>query len=399
MRKGRDRRRNFAKSIKELAESTHNLKDRSFAAGSSKLTGVDNQAHPSDRVVTTFKRQSLPSSYVHEENGLESFKGTKRKRNDTAANASYKMSRPTELGHRRSRTTGDSFVTTSQHGTSRNPSNPRIDRSKVERGSMLNEVLMRQARKLAPTARSDTTHSDYFRLKALGVDPNTPFVPQTQNSIRAPTKGNGGRKIDRGSLQDSKPTSRPVLSQPSLPLQPDPATAQGPTASKDNDEEEDSLFAQIRSIREALAESEQWFQGERRSMERSTTTQQPKVSPPRPAATSESPAQRRLREIKERGPTPSRAELRLRAMGDKALLPQGFWDGEGMGLSLMGAKGKEGKVANSSLPPKRLGSQQSNGLIGFAAMTQTSGTHARGPREQRSEEPKAGATVEDAIEL
>ena len=222
---------------------------------------------------------------------------------------------------------------------------------------MLNDILMKQARRLAPTARSDTTNTDYFRLKALGIDPDTPTVPQTPKSIRARTAGNGRPKSGRSSFQDSTPTQGPVSSKQILPSLFDGAIAQGTATSRENGGEEDGLFAQIDAIRKALAESEQWFQDERQSIERSLKFKQPRVSPHRPTTITESLAQRRLREVKERGSTPSRTELRLRAMGERALLPKGFWDGEGMGLSLMDSKGKEVHKRSSSISPKSFESQ------------------------------------------
>lgn len=194
-------------------------------------------------------------------------------------------------------------------------------------------------------------------------------------------------------------SKRLSVSQPVTQTQPNSPKVSG--SALDDDEE---LFAQIRSVREALAESEQWCRSERQSLEKSMTPQS-ESSPPN----QETPAQRRLREIRERGPTPSRTELRLRAMGQKALLPKGFWDGEGMGMSLMGKGKGKGKEVVTPLPKSQQREQSGAAPRGFAALAgrgQTNGfpsgpsPSAHTQRQRAAElEKQAGSSAEDAIEL
>lgn len=268
-----------------------------------------------------------------------------------------------------------------------------MDISTVPEGSMLNDILMKQARRLAPTAKSDTTHTDYFLLKARGIDPDTSIVPQTHKRARDEITTHEEREYIQPAAHAKRPRQNSetqlVVSNPSTP---------SAKRSTTNDDDDEALFAQIRSVREALAESEQWMQSERQSLERTTASNQTSMSPPH--SNPETPAQRRLREIKEKGHQPSRTEVRLRALGDKALLPKGFWDGEGMGKSL--DKGKARASADGSESWKGVNGavrQPPNGLMGFAALGQRSGASQWGCHAEDAEEGIKGASADDAIEL
>ena len=344
MRKGRERRRNFAKSLQASArKSTHrHLKSDSFGGFDSSGSTLGEEQGPARQMPPPSeiprKRQSLPADLGHELRGSEAGIGTKRKRDDPLPRAGEPVFRPTKIHHRRSQTLGFSIS-----GSPIRPSpshRTRVDISKTPEGSMLYETLMKQARKVIPNAKSDTTRTDYFRLKALGIDPDTPVVPSTKKRNWDSAQLNGASRSSKSSpllhsLSAFASNSSPVGS----PTQ-KPHKAPNPALAEDEDE---ALFAQLRSIREALAESQQWMQSERQSIERSMTPQaksqsqsyqtRPQTSTRNltPSDSNETPAQRRLREIRERGHTPSRTEMRLRVMGDKALLPKGFWDRGDMG--------------------------------------------------------------------
>ena len=329
----------FAKSLQASArKSTHrHLKTDSFGGFDSSGSTLGEEQGPVRPMPPPseipHKRQSLPADLGHELRGSEAGIGTKRKRDDPLPRAGEPVFRPTKIHHRRSQTLGNSI---SASPTRPSPSHrTRVDISKTPEGSMLYETLMKQARKVIPNAKSDTTRTDYFRLKALGIDPDTPVVPSTKKRNWDSAQWNGASRSSKSSpllhsLSAFASNSSPV----GYPTQ-KPHKAPNPALAEDEDE---VLFAQLRSIREALAESQQWMQSERQSLERSMTPQaksqsqsyqtQPQTSTLNltPSDSNETPAQRRLREIRERGHTPSRTETRLRAMGDKALLPMGFWD-------------------------------------------------------------------------
>ena len=357
------------------------------------------------------KRQSLPADFGPEKLQSEAAAGTKRKRDDAIQSAIEILPRPTKVSHRRTQTLGNS-ISAPPYRISRPVRRSRLDVSKVPEASLIHETLMKQARRLAPNAKSDTTRTDYFRLKALGIDPDTPVVPLTRKRTRDEVRTNGATKAVKSSPQTpaSKLATKPSMAQSS--------THTPHTPSQSTSDQDEALFASLRSVRQALAESEQWMQTERQSIERQsgqrTATPQTSASPP----ITETPAQRRLREIKERGHTPSRTEVRLRAMGDKALLPKGFWDGDGMGTSLYG-KGK-GKEDSSTPTPMRGPSVQCSQpmgppMMGFAAlgagglmngqlgiqgqMNGQLGAPVMSGARQDDNQQKSGTSVEDAIEL
>lgn len=410
MRKARDRRRMFAESIRDSARSTPDRRSdmvNSFRSSvlrhwSPPMTPNSAESTMPPPSTPLQNWQSLPTDSDHDQARSESGKGTKRKRDASIKGDDYRTPKTTKISHRRSQTVGNSVMSAPPRGLSHSPYKSRIDISTVPEGSMLQDILMKQARRLAPTAKSDTTRTDYFRLKALGIDPDTPVVPTSKKRTRAESMTNGDGTIIETVVHDSQ--SRGASETQRESQNPAKPSTTRHTAKNDDDE---ALFAQIRSVREALAESEQWMQSERQSVERSTASKQASMSPPQ----SETPAQRRLREIKERGHQPSRTEIRLRAMGDKALLPKGFWDGEGMGLSLMKGKGKreEDGLGARAAPPNRFGQQRPNGvtpqppngLMGFAALGRMNGVipRQRGFDRHGSEGAEKGASADDAILL
>ena len=414
MRRAKQRRRNLAESIRKSVKSERQ-KQSSLQLSLSSLASsrgdsespVEQQPHPGDKMLPPVtplqKRQSLPTEFDSEQSQPKNSTGMKRKREDSGISAEQGTPRATKFHHKQSRTIGDSIMSAPPRPMTRTPYKSRMDTTKVKDGSLLSDILIRQARRLAPNTRSDTTRTDYFQLKALGIDPDTPVVPSTKKRTRAEMEIDGAESSMGTALLNPRPSRspQPSVSQPATQTQPSSAKASG---SVDDDED---LFAQIRSVREALAESEQWCRSERQSLEKSMTPQ-PATSTPN----TETPAQRRLREITERGRTPSRTEVRLRAMGDKALLPKGFWDGEGMGLSLVGKSKGEAKEAAAPLPSKRQqvasAAAAPRGFAALAGRGQTNGfvsrpfPHAVNQRAQQvaaGAQKKAGSSAEDAIEL
>ena len=414
MRRAKQRRRNLAESIQKSAKSERQ-KQTSLQLSLSSLvssTGdsespVEQQRHPGNTMPPPLtplqKRQSLPAELGNGQSQTKNSTVMKRKREGSGSSVEQGSPRGTKFHHKRSRTIGDSIMSAPPHPMTRTPYKSRMDASKVKDGSLLSDILMRQARRLAPNVRSDTTRTDYFQLKALGIDPDTPVVPSTKKRTRDEMEIDGAESSTGTAMSNPRPSRSPRLSvtQPATQAQPNSGKTSAPA---DDDEE---LFAQIRSVREALAESEQWCRSERQSLEKSMTPQ-PETS----TSNTVTPAQRRLREIRERGRTPSRTEVRLRAMGDKALLPKGFWDGEGMGMSLAGkAKGKA-KEVTTPLPAKKQREQvaSAGSPRGFAALEgrgQTNGfvsrpfPHAVNQRRQvvAEAQKQAGSSAEDAIEL
>ena len=416
MRSARQRRSNFAKSIRNSAKSERQkqIERKSSLSSLAQSIGdsenpIGQQRTPADMMPPPLtpqqKRQSLPADLSNAQSQPGNSGGIKRKREDLNGSPDHRAPHRTKIRHDRSRTMGHSTMSAPPHPTIRTPYKSRMDASMVKDGSLLSDILMKQARRLAPNMKSDTTHTDYFQLKALGIDPNTSVVPSTKKRMRDEKENDGTQSSMGTALLSPRPTqsTRVPVSQPATQTKPNLTKFSGSAA--DDDEE---LFAQIRSVREALAESEQWCRSERESLEKSMTPQ-----PERSQHHKETPAQRRLREIKERGPTPSRTEVRLRAMGDKALLPKGFWDGEGMGLSLA-AKGKQKEAA---APPPQSQQREHTGATprGFAALERqgqmngsiigsfpranNAGRRPVQAQAQAQTQKQAGSSADDAIEL
>ncbi|KAM0804657.1 hypothetical protein BDR22DRAFT_541337 [Usnea florida] len=416
MSSARQRRSNFAKSIQNSTKSERQKQIERKSSLSSLAQSTGGSENPIGQQRTSAdimpppltpqqKRQSLPVNLGNEQSQLEKSGGIKRKREDPNNSLDDRALHPTKIRHDRSRIMGDSIMSAPPHPTIRTPYKSRMDVSTVKDGSLLSDILMKQARRLAPNAKSDTTRTDYFQLKALGIDPKTSVVPSTKKRMRDEMENDGTPSSMGTALLSPRPTqtTRVPVIQPATQTKPNLTKVAG---SAGDDEEE--LFAQIRSVREALAESEQWCRSERQSLEKSMTPQ-----PERSQHHKETPAQRRLREIKERGPTPSRTEVRLRAMGDKALLPKGFWDGEGMGLSLA-AKGKQKEAAALPLPSQRrehIGATprgfaalerqgQTNGsMVGSFPRANNGGQRPAQAQAQAQKLKQAGSSADDAIEL
>ena len=398
-RRGKERRRHLAQSKREKALSPSPKPpvtgESPFPKTISKPRELDARNAISDMPpppsTTQQKRQSLPAQSTyglnHATDTNDTLPSNKRKRDDGDSDLAIESNSPNEQRqtHKRSSTVAGPIMSAPPHRAPRTHFRTSVNPSRIGDGSLLGDTLMRQARRLAPNARSDTTRTAYFKLKAMGLDPDTPIVPETKKRPRATTDANGRREVN------GEPSSRSNDIR-SLAVQNPIANS----SAADDDDDDNAFFDSIRAVRETLADSTSWFQQERQSLERSMTPHT-SSSPPN----SETPAERRLRELREKSHTPSRSELRLRAMGDSPLLPKGFWDGRGMGLSLYG-KGKEHETAEgirieTPMQPRRMG------FVALSQQRQVNGMvngHVRG-ESRRSSQPLAdkGSSAEDAIEL
>ncbi|KAL6712779.1 actin cytoskeleton and mitosis protein [Lecanora helva] len=401
LRKGRNRRTKFQKSVQDFALQAHHKNSGLVSQFQPPRADSDVLANDTRTSTTSIPPPSLLHRRQHSSPSDASPKlasssianGVKRKRDDS----DYQVTGPIKGGHRRSQSQMSSIIPASAHRVSQNPLKSRMNVSQVENGSMLNDILMKQARQLAPSAKSDTTHTDYFRLKALSIDPDTSATPLAKKRVSAQSDADESHRSAGSSMKSSPRTNSATL----LP-NPQPMSALTSVTPRRDDSDDDALFAQIRSVREALAESEQWFQTERQSMERSSTTpQQSKTSTPHPLPNPQTPAQLRLQEIRKRLPTPSRTELKLKAMGDKALLPEGFWDRNQTGVNWQGrGKGKDYEAGLAGSPVNyAVKRQEPNGLINFATTPQMSGALTAETHRPDMGKPKMGASLEDAIEL
>lgn len=270
------------------------------------------------------KRKSLPNLPDHED--LET--PPKKRRDETIPNGRSPASRRIENHHKRSKTLG-SLLSSSARRHSKSLLSFRSDFSPLGDGSLLSHSILQKARHLVPSVKTDTTRTDYFELKSRGIDPDSPAVPRTNLKRQRDEPQPNGVKVRKISPPDSTPKDAAENGSTNtvVPAPIDP----------DSDE---ALFAQMRAVREAMAESISWYQAERQKSELSSNKSSSVESTPVPQEVGrkdvgqkkmqsqkvehkETEKERRLREFQT---TPSRTEQRIRATGANGLLPNG-WNG------------------------------------------------------------------------
>ncbi|KAG8532156.1 uncharacterized protein KY384_003796 [Bacidia gigantensis] len=378
-RRAKKRRGNLARSLREGSRDSPTSNSiessplaRTLAEKSRMSAPSTNSAMgPPSASSSLMKRQSLPADLIMEGRSVLAAAGSKRKRPDpdpdTEMNTAPQKATLKSL-HRRTKTYGGSVGLDISQRSPRTSLHSEIEAARRDDGSLLGDALDQQARRLAPGTRLDTTRTNYFKLKAMGINPNI--------LLSSESKPNPGASPGNAKDARVKPVGIAHMSR-SAPI------PQKSTKPADDDED---LFASIRKVREALAETTTWFQSERQTIERSMTPQSA-ASPPR----NESAAEKRLREIRERGTTPTRTELRQRAMADKSLLPNGLSDRN------LKEKQKQEKETLMATPTRK--------PLGFAALAEQNSVHglSNGTSRvgDRSNTPSTqqGLSIEDAIEL
>ena len=233
---------------------------------------------------------------------------------------------------------------------------------------------MTKPRHLLAGIPTDTTRTDYFRLKAMGIDPDTPSVPatgskRTRNEFEVEAK----KAVKLSPGDRSKYSSSAKSDSPQMPGGTLPSESAATQAVDDPDEE---LLAQMRRVREAMSESISWFQEERAKSELSRSS-----SETRPETAKE-------KCLREWAPTPSRTEQRLAVTGGHGLIPKGY------GVSRKRRQRTEERLDDES---------ETTQSQGFTAMTMgfDSGvsTGFGDSRESSQDFLAKGSSVEDAIEL
>ncbi|MCJ1378761.1 hypothetical protein MMC17_001860 [Xylographa soralifera] len=314
MRKGKERRKNFAQSMQALSRSTMqalHIGRKSEASGTPDSTDQSYTMRPPKRPTSSpHKRKSLPNGVNDTDITRKSQKSYRVSQRDLSTESSnISQQRPIKPCHKRSST----IDSTSQRSSSSVSSRPRFNpMSSVAGGaSLFSDSALKNARQLIPVGPTDTTRTDYFRLKAMGIDPNTQVVPAIRKrriSDQVEVNPKRASLLSPTNLSTSLIQSTPHASLAPLdhPVTIDPISIKA----DDSDEE---LFAQVRQIKAAMSESMSWYREERQKSELSRSSS---ISHELPTETA---AERRLREFKH---TPSRTEIRLRETGARGLLPK-----------------------------------------------------------------------------
>ncbi|KAL8836870.1 MAG: hypothetical protein Q9170_002761 [Blastenia crenularia] len=338
MRKGKERRAIFAKSMQEMARSSRLGYSQGKTSSQSSL--VDNVPNhdkyslersmlPPPQLQNNMKRKSLPIDFDELPNA-EGLHGNKRKRQDPVQqtkSSKHSLHSSFKPHHKRSRTMGESRRPTSLYDNL-------ADFSQLDEDAYANEKVIRQARRLVGHAKLDTTQGDYFALKARGIDIDQSVTPQSSlKRSRADDQIERVRKLLKPSPPDlTKPISQSTQrSHPSNGLSAHGAHSNSQlttTHSSDAQKSPDDLLAQVRQVREALAEGTAWFQAEREKSERLGSSRSSELPHDRTLnRITSQPVKPEPWDYQSREPIlpPTRAQLRLERTKANGLLPPD-WD-------------------------------------------------------------------------
>ena len=124
-------------------------------------------------------------------------------------------------------------------------------------------------------SKTDSTHTDYFRLKAIGIDPETPSIPDTKSSLArkrrrqeevpylTSRKRASTLSSVRGQTSDHCDTSGVNCQAPRYITTLETSThfpqQTQPEAMPRSIEDDDDFLKQIREVRAALSEDTEWF--------------------------------------------------------------------------------------------------------------------------------------------
>jgi hypothetical protein len=283
-RQGRERRQNFAQSLRAMSKSSR----ASTPTDSNPIASLLG-SHPgpversSSRIVPEAdiiqnKRHSLPHN-AEKWNSTRSGSGSMLP--PSSLNGAG-QTRPQKAYHKRSHTMTESL-------SANNPGKVgKFENSlSASRGRMLtsqvhvNESLIKKAQRLV-SGRMDATQTDYFRLKAMGLDPDTPVVPRVLKRTRVPDdddsdNGTLERKYKRVTPPASSSVPTVSLHSPaaSLPrtiptaIPSNVPTSKGVVVSSIKDDDLEDLLRRAREAREAMAADTEWMRETRATMSRS----------------------------------------------------------------------------------------------------------------------------------
>ncbi|KAL8700942.1 MAG: hypothetical protein Q9201_005180 [Fulgogasparrea decipioides] len=384
LRKGKERRATFAKSMQEMARSSRQRQVHNEASLQSSLMGKyldlstassgGNTMAPASPPQANLKRKSLPTDFGGD--SLPNAESTKRRRQEPpepTKTGKHSLHRATRPHHKRSRTMGDSH-------SSQSAFTALADFRYLDENTYINDLVIEQARRLIGNAKLDTTRSDYFQLKSRGIDPDDPLIPQSGTKrSRVDEQIERVRKLLKPSSSDSpKPTPRS-----SSAANPTNGTAHQvienasitvDSSNRTADSSPDNLVAQIRQVRESLAESTAWFKEQREKSERFSSSRSSEA-PQNVATRSLAQTQHQPEDYRPRqwDSAATRAQLRLEKTKANGLLPPD-WDWN-KSVTEWKTRGGIGSLKSNSASRDQSGSstpaaaQQQKKPLGLAGMT------------------------------
>ncbi|KAL8775895.1 MAG: hypothetical protein Q9194_003526 [Teloschistes cf. exilis] len=337
LRKGRERRGIFAKSMQEMARSSRIRQTRKEVLSHSNPVGSHIYPEPS-KVATSsmassgfplsnLKRKSLPSDLSGDK--LPDVEASNKRRRQElprgTKDGKHSFDRSFQHQQDRSRTMADSQKRPESIYAGK-PSFRHLDEN-----AYVNDRVIQQARRLVGDAKLDTTRTDYFQLKSRGIDPNSLTVTSSGGKrSRVDEQIERVRKLLKPSPSASKkPNTLPekTIGIPTeAAAQPPKAVAGSSADTSGSNPQSDDLLAQIRQVREQLAEGTSWFKEEREKSERMSSSRSSEVtSNAQLNSSTQRPSQPDPSQPRKWDYGATRARLRLEKTKANGLLPPD-WD-------------------------------------------------------------------------
>ncbi|KAL9583746.1 MAG: hypothetical protein Q9212_002533 [Teloschistes hypoglaucus] len=329
LRKGRERREIFAKSMQEMARSSRIRQTRkevlshsnpvdSYLCSEPSKVGTSNMAPPGFPP-SNLKRKSLPSDFGGDKLP-DAEASNKRRRQELprgTKHGKHFFDRSFHPHHDRLRTMVDSQKRPESIYAGK-PSFRHLDAN-----AYVNDRVLQQARRLVGDAKLDTTRTDYFQLKSRGIDPNFLTVtPSGGKRSRVDEQIERVRKLLKPKTQPDMTIGIPIKAATQTPK-----TTSGSSADTNgSNPPPDDLLAQIRRVREQLAEGTSWFKEEREKTERMSSSRSSEVTPnAQHNSSTQRPPQPDPSQSRQWDYAATRARLRLEKTKANGLLPPD-WD-------------------------------------------------------------------------
>jgi hypothetical protein len=392
VRAGRQRRELFAQSMRESARSSRTTSRATSTSPVSSHTNdiwsvaAERLMPPPPRSKPKHANGNIPQTDRQLSPQMQ-MKVSKLTLQDPSMANRISQARRTKAHHQRSQTLGSvlGVPDNQQNDQSTMSSNSRS--SKQSSNPFLSESTMKAARRLLANGKTDTTRTDYFALKARGIDPDTPMVPRTAKKRRI---SDNNDSVPGASKSPRLTPSADAIQQRRIPsiesVAPSASSTSTPQRTLRPDDEFDRLIAQAREVGQKMADEEQWLREERERGEQFLASRQRKP---------ETEKERKLRELKERPWTPSRSEIRLRK-DDKGLLPKGFWEKRDRERARERGElvsGEDEEMEAEAPPPKK------GTAMGFAALANNAVSSMKAPAGNSLFASAKGSSADDAFEL
>ncbi|KAK5077014.1 actin cytoskeleton and mitosis protein [Lithohypha guttulata] len=215
--------------------------------------------------------------------------GQKRKTLTNSASRSNLQGIAMSPMHKRSRTVGSQSTEMPALGASSSSLPPLpLSASRTEHNGLRRSLSHKSLRQSLTQQRLDQTQTDYFRLKAMGVDPETPFVPDTAATLAAKKQKQEDHQAAVNERVIKRPSSTLNRSRTSTPSSPPRFAAvtssrtslartsrPAPQAVAHTEATDDDPFLKsLREAREALSQDANWFKTQAVDLEKQVEQQE-----------------------------------------------------------------------------------------------------------------------------